>query len=66
MRKIFTRKTADQIKTAGGGRFDRKTFESFTEADVERRANKDGEDEFLPSHQEPTRISRPFQPVEQA
>ena len=59
-----TRKTADQIKAAGGGRFDKKKFDSFTEADIERMAKEDGEDDFFPSDQKPTRISRPFGSVE--
>ena len=61
---MLTRKTADQIKAAGGGRFDQKRFDSITEADIERMAKEDGEDEFFPPGQKPTRISRPFEPVE--
>ena len=58
---MLTRKTANQIKAASGDRFDQKTFDSFTEADIECMAKEDSEDDFFPPDQKPTRISRLFE-----
>ena len=55
--------TLDQINAEGGGAIDRGKFDSLTEQDIERMAAEDGEAEFFPEDQQPTRASRPFQPA---
>jgi len=38
---MIVRKTLEQIKAEGGGRFDREKFKSFTDADIERMIDED-------------------------
>lgn len=38
---MIVRKTLEQIKAEGGGRFDKEKFESFTDADIERMIDED-------------------------
>ena len=36
---------------------------SFTEEEIERMAKEDGEDDYFPDDQEPTRVRRPVEPA---
>ncbi len=40
---MIVRKTLEQIKAEGGGRFDKEKFDSFTDADIERMIDEDPE-----------------------
>ena len=57
------RKTSEQIKAGGGGTIDPEKFDSFTEEDIERMAQEDGENKYFPKDRKPTRVSRPVRPV---
>jgi len=45
------------------GRTDWARVDRLTDDEVERSAVDDGEDEFFPQGQHPTRVSRPFEPA---
>lgn len=38
---MIVRKTLQQVKAEGGGRFDKEKFDSFTDADIERMIDED-------------------------
>jgi putative transcriptional regulator len=38
---MIVRKTLEQVKAEGGGRFDKEKFDSFTDADIERMIDED-------------------------
>lgn len=59
-----TRKTADQITAEGGGRIDAGKFDSFSETEIERMAQEDGEEEFFPRGLKPVRVARPPEAAE--
>ena len=40
---MIVRKTLQQIRAEGGGRFDKEKFDSFTDADIERMIDEDSD-----------------------
>lgn len=49
--------------SGGAGRIDAKRFESFTEADIERMAEEDGEDAWFETDARADRVARPRKAV---